>query len=170
MPTRDTGSDSGLSAARGGKPEHDEATFGAFVRKPAARRVAMAPTADGAASLFEAATDARRRGDYGRAIGLQRELQSRYPQSRESHVSRATMGRLLLDRGEPAGALSNFDAYLAGGSGELGEEAMVGRATALERLGRSDEAVGAWQALLAAYPTTPYASHARSRLGSMSVR
>ena len=80
------------------------------------------------------------------------------------------MGRLLLDRGDPAGALASFESYLATGSGELGEEAMVGRATALERLGRTAQAAGAWQALLAAYPETPFAAHARSRLGSTSVR
>jgi TolA-binding protein len=126
--------------------------------------------AHGAASLFEAATEARRQGSYARAIDLQRELFSRYPRSRESHVARETMGRLLLDRGDPAGAFASFDAYLSEGSGELGEEAMVGRATALERLGRSAQAVDAWRGLLAAYPETPYAAHAKSRLGSLSVR
>ncbi len=129
-----------------------------------------AGTAHGAAVLFEAATEARRQGSYARAIDLQRELFSRYPRSRESHVARETMGRLLLDRGDPAGAFASFEAYLSEGSGELGEEAMVGRATALERLGRSAQAADAWRALLAAYPETPYAAHAKSRLGSLSVR
>lgn len=40
MSQRETGSDSGLADARDKKSEHDEATFGAFVRKPATRRVA----------------------------------------------------------------------------------------------------------------------------------
>jgi TolA-binding protein len=132
---------------------------------PAARRAGGE-----VASLFDAANDARRRGDYGRALQLQRELASRFPQSREAHVGRATLARLLLDRGDPGGALGNFDAYLAQGSGELGEEAMVGRATALERLGRTRDARGAWEALLAAYPGTPYAAHAKARLGSSSAR
>ncbi len=125
---------------------------------------------DAAAALFEQAAEARRQGSYARAIELQRELLGRYPRSRESHVARETLGRLLLDRGDPAGAFASFDAYLAEGSGELGEEAMVGRATALERLGRSAQAVDAWRGLLAAYPETAYAAHARSRLGSLSVR
>jgi TolA-binding protein len=124
----------------------------------------------GAAALFEAAAEARRQESYVRAIELQRELLSRYPRSRESHVTRETMGRLLLDRGDPAGAYASFNAYLTEGSGELGEEAMVGRATALERLGRSGQAADAWRALLAAYPETPYAAQARSRLGSLSDR
>jgi TolA-binding protein len=136
------------------------------------RAPAAAPhrAADGAALLFETATEARRQGSYAHAIELQRELLSRYPRSRESHVARETMGRLLLDRGDPAGALASFDAYVAEGSGELGEEAMVGRATALERLGRGAQAADAWRGLLAAYPETSYAAHARTRLGSLSVR
>jgi len=133
-------------------------------------RAEGAAHAQGAAALFEAATEARRQGSYARAVELQRELLSRYPRSRESHVAHETLGRLLLDRGDPSGAFASFDTYLAEGSGELGEEAMVGRATALERLGRSAQAVDAWHALLAAYPETPYAAHARSRLGSLSVR
>jgi TolA-binding protein len=132
--------------------------------------VHVAPRAlEGAAALFDSATDARRHGDYARALTLHRELQSRFPNSREAHVARATAGRLLLDLGDPAGALASFDEYLASGSGELGEETMVGRATALERLGRADEARRAWQALLAAYPDSPYAAHAMRRLGSQSV-
>jgi TolA-binding protein len=129
-----------------------------------------APSSESAPSLFAAATEARRQGSYARAIDLQRELLTRYPRSRESHVTRETMGRLLLDRGDPAGALASFDAYIADGSGELGEEAMVGRATALERLGRTAQAGDAWRVLLAAYPETPYAAHAKARLGSSSVR
>jgi TolA-binding protein len=135
-----------------------------------ARLASHHAAASGAASLFDAATDARRQGSYGRAIDLQRELLSRYPNSREAHLAHETLGRLLLDRGDPAGAFTSFDAYLADGSGELGEEAMVGRATALERLGRTAQAMDAWRALLAAYPDTAYASHAKSRLGSLSVR
>jgi TolA-binding protein len=119
-----------------------------------------------AASVFEAANEARRHGDYTRSLSLHRELESRFPTSREAHVSRATTGQLLLDLGDPAGALASFDAYLATGSGELGGEAMVGRATALERMGRADDARRAWQALLAAFPDSPYAAHAKRRLAS----
>jgi hypothetical protein len=70
---------------------------------------------------------------------------------------------LLLDRGNPGEALTRFDAYLAAGGGPLGEEVMVGRATALDRLGRTDDATSAWSALVTAYPDTPYATHARAR-------
>ncbi len=135
---------------------------------PEPARVVRRPR-EGAAALFESASDARRHGDYTHALALHRELESRFPKSREAHVARATAGRLLLDLGDPAGALASFDEYLASGSGELGEETMVGRAKALERLGRADDARRAWQALLAAYPESPYAAHAMRRLGSQSV-
>jgi TolA-binding protein len=120
------------------------------------------------ADLLDAESDARRHGDYERVVSLHRQLVSRFPGSREAQVSRATVGRLLLDRGNPADALSSFDGYLGSGSGALEEEAMVGRATSLERLGRRDEASRAWGDLLATFPESPYAAHARTRLGGPS--
>jgi TolA-binding protein len=138
----------------------------------ALRAVSGAATAAvvGPAELFDSANDARRRSDYGRVLDLDRELEGRYPTSREAQVSRAIVGRLLLDRGDPAGALAKFDSYLAAGGGDLGEEAMVGRANALERLGKTDEARGAWSALVAAFPVSPYAARARTRLESSNGR
>ena len=136
------------------------------VRAPAA---APAPVV-GPAELFDTAAEARRRSDYGRALDLDRELEQRYPTSIEAQASRAIVGRLLLDRGDPAGALAKFDSYLTAGSGGLGEEAMVGRATALDRLGKSDEATRAWGALVAAFPDSPYAARARARLESSNGR
>jgi TolA-binding protein len=124
----------------------------------------------GPAELFEMASDARRRGDYGRVLDTDRELEQRYPESREAQVARAIVGRLLLDRGDPAGALAKFDSYLAAGAGDLGEEAMAGRAIALDRLGKSDDAARAWAALLAAFPNSAYAARARARLESSNGR
>jgi tetratricopeptide (TPR) repeat protein len=119
-----------------------------------------------AAALFDAERSARLRGDYARVIELHRELVARHPQSHEALVSRATVGQLLLDRGDPAAALASFDGYLdaSAGRGELAEVALVGKATALDRLGRTEEARSAWRALLVAFPDTPYAKHAASRL------
>ncbi len=136
---------------------------------PPARALSMPPPAVvGPAALFDAESVARQRGDYGRALDIDRDLETRYPTSREAQVSRAIVGRLLLDRGDPSRALANFDTYLATGSGDLREEAMVGRATALDRLGRSDEAAGAWSHLLTAFPETPYAPRARARSESLN--
>jgi TolA-binding protein len=101
-------------------------------------------------------------------LELHAELVARYPQSHETQVSRMMVARLLLDRGDASGALSGFDAYLRAGSGELREDALAGRATALERLGRTDEARRAWMALLDQYPNTAYGAHARSRVEASS--
>jgi TolA-binding protein len=126
----------------------------------------VAPVPDGPAALFDEAAAARRRGDHARAVELHRELVVRFPASREARVSHATIGQLLLDRGDPSGALASFDAYRAGGAGPLDEPVMVGRATALDRLGREREARAAWSALLEAFPRSPYVAHARARAGA----
>jgi TolA-binding protein len=139
---------------------------------PAAPIATLTP-AEEAAQLFDTANEARRKGEYARTLALHRELQARFGQSREAHLSRATVGRLLLDSGDPADALTSFDAYLNNGGGELGAEVMAGRATALERLGRADDARRAWDALLSTFPSTPYAAHAaheRARLGAPRER
>jgi len=121
------------------------------------------------ASLFDRATAARRQGDYSMALELGHDLQSRFPRSREAQEARATMGRLLLDRGNASAALDSLETYLDAGGGGLREEAMAGRAEALERLGRPDAARQAWQALLDAFPLTSYSEHARARLSDPSV-
>jgi TolA-binding protein len=134
---------------------------------PARTLIAPMPFAEPvetSATLFEAAADARRRGDHARALELHRQLLAKFPASREARVSHATIGQLLLDRGDASGALASFDAYRAGGHGPLDEPVMVGRATALDRLGRTDEARAAWNGLLEAFPRTPYAAHARARI------
>jgi TolA-binding protein len=115
-------------------------------------------------SLFNAEAQARRRGDGARVLELHALLVARYPQSREAQVSRMMVARLMLDRGDAAGAVAGFDAYLRAGSGDLREDALAGRATALDRLGRTDEARHAWMALLDEYPASAYATHARARV------
>jgi TolA-binding protein len=120
------------------------------------------------ATLFAAESEARRNGDGARVLQLHAQLVARYPQSREAQISRMMVARLLLDRGDAAGALAGFDAYLRAGSGELREDALAGRATALDRLGRGDEASRAWMALLDQYPGTAYAAHARARIEASS--
>ena len=49
-------------------------------------------------------------------------------------------------------------------------DAMAGRATALERLGRAKEARGAWASLVELYPASAYASHARARMEALDDR
>jgi TolA-binding protein len=121
------------------------------------------PPVESASSLFEAAAKARNAGDYGRAITLHKKLETTYPQSREADASYATLGRLLLDRGDATGALAAFDAYQAKGPGPLDEAVLVGRATSLERLGRDADARAVWTQLLRDFPDTPYREHAESK-------
>jgi TolA-binding protein len=122
-----------------------------------------APTAE---DILTAANEARRRGDSALAVKLYRQLQQQFPGSRQETTSRMLLGRLILDRGEdPAQALSLFTRYLdASPNGTLAEEARLGRALSLQRLGRSAEERQAWQQLLTAHPNSIHAERANKRL------
>ncbi len=152
-------------------PPPPAVTAVAPVAPPAVTAAAPPPVAappDGPAPLFGAETDARRRGDTARMLELHAQLVARFPGSHEAQVSRMMVARLLLDRGDAAGALSGFDAYLRAGGGELREDALAGRATALERMGRAGDARRAWMTLLDQYPNTAYGAHARSQVEASS--
>jgi hypothetical protein len=117
-----------------------------------------------AAELFARGNDARNRGDDADAIRLYRELDRQFGASPEAVQSRLGLGRLLLDKeNDPAGALRQFDRYLAS-NGPLREEANVGRALALGALGRVPEERAAWQTVLAESPDSIHAARARERL------
>ena len=72
----------------------------------------------------------------------------------------------MLDSGHPAQAVAQFDQHLAQ-RGEAAEEALAGRATALGRMGLRAAESDSWRTLLAEYPKTVYAPHARSRLAEL---
>jgi hypothetical protein len=116
--------------------------------------------------LFSRANQARRDGKVAEAARLYRALQERFSGSSEELVSRVSLGRLLLDRlGDSRGALVQFNSYLASpGGGGLREEAMVGRALSLGRLGRAAEERAAWKALLDAWPKSTHRKRAEARL------
>jgi TolA-binding protein len=122
-----------------------------------------------AQELFARANRARRAAEFTRATSLYRTLQERYPGSAEAELSRVTLATLLLDRGEAAEALSGFERYLAGPSRALEVEAWVGRARALDRLGRQLEATRAWQQVLERFPQTIHARQAADRLSGSRV-
>jgi hypothetical protein len=119
-----------------------------------------------AASLFEQGSALRDRNKVDEAIAVFRKLQQRFPETRESRISYAVAGRMLLDRGRPAQALKQFDRHLAQG-GEASQEALAGRATALGQMGRLSVERETWQRLLDSYPGTVYASQAKERLSQM---
>jgi tetratricopeptide (TPR) repeat protein len=129
--------------------------------EPALQRSAHAQPS--AATLFAQALALRAEGKINAAIALHRRLQRLYPDARETRLSFALTGRLLLDRGAPEQALSEFNQYLAR-PGEVAEEALVGRATALGVLGRSAAEAAAWQQVLDRHPDSVYANRAKERL------
>ena len=122
-----------------------------------------------AASLFAQASALRDRNRVDESIAVFHRLQQLFPKTRESRISFAVAGRMLLDRGRPAQALAQFDQHLAC-RGEASQEALAGRATALGQLGRFSAEREAWQRLLDSYPGTVYASEARERLAQMRRR
>lgn len=129
-------------------------------------RPASAVEPASASELFSRANQARRDGKVTEAVRLYRALQERFSGTSEELVSRVTLGRLLLDRlGDSRGALVQFNSYLASpGGGVLREEAMVGRALSLGRMGRAAEERAAWQALLDAFPKSTQRKRAQARL------
>lgn len=137
------------------------------VEAPVAPKSSASARVPTAAELFANATAARREKKDDEAIRLYRELQRRYPDSREAKASRVVLGQLLLDRTDPNQALGEFDRYLDGGAkGAVTEEALVGRAVALQKLGKREEERAAWQQLLAKFPNTVHAARAKERIAA----
>jgi len=137
-------------------------------KAPAAARGSAQPAVT-AAALLERAEQQRREGHVDAAIATFRRLQSAFPATAEAHLSYALAGQMLLKQGRAGDALAQFDRNLRA-DGEVGEEALVGRATALEQLHRTADAIAAWQSLLARYPGSVYAERARARLAELNER
>jgi TolA-binding protein len=149
------------------RPEAPTAALPAAARAP---RLAAGARSEGetAASLFQSANAERRRGNLTTAISLYDELERRFPRSEEARTSHVSLGRLLLERGLWAEALPELDEYLAASpAGTLAPEALVGKARALEALGRRDDARHAWERLLESYPDSVYATQARQRVQAL---
>lgn len=120
------------------------------------------------AELFAAANQARLAGDGPLAMARYREVLASWPSTLEAQQTHATLGRMLLDRGNPSSALEQLEAYLASGDGALREEVLSARALALMRLGRVDDEARAWQTLLDQYPGSIHAARGRTRLEALS--
>jgi TolA-binding protein len=130
--------------------------------------VPLPPPRPPADDLFAEANRARRAGDVQAALRGYAELRRAYPGSREELTSRVVVGDLLLAEGPTRDALASFDSYLASSpKGTLAEEALVGRASALMRLGRRDEERGAWTQLLREHPDSVQGARARRRLAEL---
>lgn len=122
------------------------------------------PAAVSAADSFRRANSARRAGNVQTARALYREIEGRFPGSAEARLARVSLGKLLLAAGDARGAEQEFAHYLAGGSGPLVQEALVGRAESLQSLARADEERRVWQRIVDEFPSGVYAAQARRRL------
>jgi TolA-binding protein len=156
----------GPAAPEGASRTQSEPASSFHVESPAHDASSRAAKVDESARLFSLANGARRRGELGRSLGIYQELQARFPGSPEAVLSHVMVGRLQLGRGNNTLALAEFGRYLrAEPGGALAQEALEGKARALERLGRVREERAAWKRLLSRYPNSIYARTARERLG-----
>jgi hypothetical protein len=149
------------STARSDKPRPDPSPPPSTLEEPVAL---VDPDA-----LLRAANQARRERAFAEADRLYTDLQARFPGSRAARTSRVPHARLLLDTlDRPADALNSFSAYLdADPRGTLSEEALVGQAQALRRLGRDANARDAWRSLLARFPESVHAPTARDQIAEV---
>jgi TolA-binding protein len=122
-----------------------------------------------AAALFAQALALRAEGKVDSAIAAHLRLQHLYPTARETGLSFALAGRLLLEKGASEQALAQFNQYLAR-PGDVAEEALVGRATALGRLGHSAAEAAAWRQVLERHPGSIYAARAKERLAALGAK
>ena len=122
-----------------------------------------------ASSVFESANRARLAGDRPLAVARYEQILASWPRSPEAAQTRATLGRLMLDRGDPSSALEHLEAYLAGPDTTVREEVLGARAQALMHLGRSADEVRAWNELLAEYPLSIHAKRAHARLERLTA-
>jgi TolA-binding protein len=137
---------------------------------PAPVKPRVAAVDETARGLFQRANDARRSGEGARAASLYKKLIARFPTSPEAALSQVRLGGMLLEQGDGRSALGHFDRYLAEQpGGALSPEALYGRGRALASLGRSAEEARAWTRLLADFPKSPYAAHARRRLEALGT-
>jgi TolA-binding protein len=123
-----------------------------------------------AANLFRRANAARRASDLAGARSLYTELEAKYPSSDEAKLARVSLGKLLLSSGGALEAERQFSQYLAQGSSELTEEALVGRAESLKQLGRAADERQDWRRLVRDFPSSVYTERAKRRLEELDSR
>ncbi len=120
--------------------------------RPAARASSSpAQAAQSPAALLDEARQKLIQGDAPAARATYERLRTAYPASPEAVTVLVTLGKLELDLGAPARALSAFDEYLRRG-GPLAPEALSGKIRALRALGRNAEERAACQDYLTRYP------------------
>lgn len=121
--------------------------------------------------LLAEARRARMAGDGERARALYARLARLAPGTPAAAVAEMGIGLILVERpgaDNARAALEGFDRYLAAApGGALREEAIAGRARALDALGERTQAAAAWRQLLDDYPLSVQAPRARRRLEAL---
>jgi TolA-binding protein len=136
--------------------------------KQRVRREPAAEQSETAATLFSQANELRRAGRDDQAIQAYQKLQRLFPETPQAEQSHASLGQLLLQHLSADEALTQFDRYLAH-EGPLTEDVLVGRALALQRLGRVHEERKTWESLLHHFPSSVHATRAKARLAALSA-
>ena len=152
-----------------GAPLSDSVVVSGPAPDPAHAAEPLPRAVSDAAGLFREATAARHAADFGRARGLYLRLEGEFPASPEAQLAHVSLGKVLLSMGRASEAQQQFAVYLRAG-GALTEEALVGRAQSLARLGRRDDERRTWEALVHEFPSSVYAAQARDRLTSLTAR
>jgi TolA-binding protein len=129
---------------------------------------ALPVAAPSAADLFAAANRARLSGDRPFAMAKYQQVLRTYPTSAEATLTQATLGKLLLDQGNPAAAVDHLDEYLRTGDQALREDVLGAQAQAFMRLGRVRDERLAWAELLSRYPASVHAARAKARLAALT--
>ncbi len=128
---------------------------------PGAVRSAV-PTPPAAAALFDAATRARRAGDYERAIAGYEELLARYPDDRHTALAALELGRLKRTRAEdPRGAAAALEQ--AAVNQELSDDALAQLVLSHDQAGDWERCRAAQRRYLAAHPDGVHVAEVRSR-------
>lgn len=122
----------------------------------------LAPAPKTAEMLFAEARTLRSSGKIDAAEQAYADLIARHPGTSAGKTALAVSARMHLDHGNATLALARYSAYLNSGHGALREDALAGRALALGKLGRADEASRAWDELFSAYPNSSYAKSKRA--------
>ncbi len=122
-----------------------------------------------AVDLLVQAQKTRNEGRWKESAKILGRLIDNYPRSNEAHTARVSLGIIQLKHlGQPAGALTNFDAYLKiSSSGALAQEAVYGRANVFRALGDSRRETETLKDFILRYPSSIRAQEASQRLRSI---
>ena len=132
----------------------------------AAEPLSEPPPRSSAADLFSEANSARRSGREPAAVALYEQLLIAHPAAREAPPARLALAKLLRGQ-DPASSLAHFE-ILARSATPFRAEALWGIAGCARALGQSAREKQALTDLLREFPTSPYASTSRARLGDDS--